>query len=418
MANQTLSKSLDKDFLSKENFDEVIEKICQRLSSRKHYLKKKDFGGSDLKIILENTDIFYQSILDYFASYDFSSSHMNKIQIVTNKKRDIYIATWAERIIYMMAQNTLARASSPYLIEHLYSFRKGFGPYKARDSLLSYLKKYEKNCLYVFQGDVKSYGDNIDQDILLKILTEKLYLDSSTALYQTIEGSIKAKFKTEGTLKELFKGIPSGSPLVPVLENIYLTDLDHKISRLPDMFYTRYGDDFVFINPHIENISIAKKILTRELEEKKLEVKDEKIKFTRLTTKVHLKDPTIKTYFQWIGFSFHAKGLSTTKEGHLKNMKISLHHEVNLYFKRTGTLPSDKRDDLSEMISEALKIIYGKNQQIKRLMIETTDQKFIQQFIVNEREFIKKMMMFHLKINSKLSWKLLRQIKFGMEYFK
>lgn len=418
MAGQILSRNPDDDFLSRENFDEVIDKICQKLSSRKHYLEKKDFGGSDLKLILQHTDIFYQAILDYFSSYEFSSSPLNKIQIITNKKRDIYIATWAERIIYMMAQNTLARKSSPYLIENLFSFRKGYGPYKARDSLLRYLKKYETTSLYVFQGDVKSYGDNIDQDILLKTLSEKLFIDSTTSIYQTIQASIKAKFISEGALQDLKSGVPSGSPLVPVLENIYLSDLDQKISRLPEMFYTRYGDDFVFINPHLENISKAKEILYKELEEKRLEIKDEKIKFTRLTTKVHLKDPLIKTYFQWIGFSFHATGLSTSKTEYFKKMKASLHHEVNHYFNKIKSLPQTETNDLVMMISEALKAIYGKNQQIRRFLTETTDQKFIQQFIITERKFIKRMMMFHLVINSKSSWKLIRQIGFGMDYFK
>lgn len=417
LAAQLLNK-LDNEFISRKNFNEVVERISQKLSSRRHYLEKADFGGSDLKLILENPDYFYKSILDYLSKHSFQSYPTNKIQIITNKKRDIYISTWSERILFMMAQNTLAKIAEPFFIPELYSFRKGKGPYDAREGLLRYLNLYKKNELYLFQGDVKSYGDNIDSELLLMELHQKFNISKESVLFQVISSGIKSQYQLSNEqTHQLEKGIPSGSPLVPVLENIYLCGLDSKISSIPNMFYARYGDDFIFLNPSKEQMIKAENILFEELQSKKLEIKKEKTNSVILSSKTHLLTNERKKYFQWIGFSFHSTANSTTKEIHYKKIKSALHMETNQYFKKISVLDHLSDEKICQIIIPALVQIYSNNSNIKKMLKDTTDAAYIKLFIENEVLFLKKMIQFHLKRNTKRSWKIVRSTKFGIGFF-
>ncbi|MGK5085402.1 reverse transcriptase domain-containing protein, partial [Bdellovibrionota bacterium FG-1] len=53
-------------------------------------------------------------------------------------------------------------------------------------------------------------------------------------------------------------GIPSGSPIVPPIENLFLLPLDINFHHLsPESFYARYGDDFLFASVSKESCEKA-----------------------------------------------------------------------------------------------------------------------------------------------------------------
>ena len=406
----------DSYFLSKENYHDAIIRILSKLNSRRHYLHKSDFGGSNLKTILENEDLYYESVIKYFQTSQFQADPFKKIKIVTNKERDIYLSTWSERILFMMAQNAISKEVEKILIPNVFSFRKGFGPFPARDKLLRFIKE-NGNDLYLFQGDIKSYGDNINQDILLDFLQKDLKIKKDSILYQVVENSIRIQFQENERNKTLEKGIPSGSPLVPVLENLYLNSFDHRIGQIPGIFYARYGDDFLFLHKQKEKIDEGVKILEEELQNLKLEVKEEKRVFTFLTNKTHLKGIPFKKNFQWIGFSFHSHGEGQVKKNHFKEAKAALHKEINLYFKKASQISSLSQEEIMAGTPNALRQIYGQNELVKRLLKSTTDQDFISLFISNEIKFVKRMIQYYFKLNSRAAWKITRKINLNIEYF-
>lgn len=51
------------------------------------------------------------------------------------------------------------------------------------------------------------------------------------------------------------------------------------------------------------------------------------------------------------------------------------------------------------------------------MLKDTTDAAYIKLFIENEVLFLKKMIQFHLKRNTKRSWKIVRSTKFGIGFF-
>ena len=57
---------------------------------------------------------------------------------------------------------------------------------------------------------------------------------------------LKAGVIVNGVLEKTTKGCPQGSPLSPMLSNIVLDELDHKLEER-NLGYCRWADDFVIV---------------------------------------------------------------------------------------------------------------------------------------------------------------------------
>jgi len=88
-----------------------------------------------------------------------------------------------------------------------------------------------------FLADISSFFDSIDYDILLSLFS---------ALYQgdPIVDHLRRWFCQLADLG--ISGLPQGSPLSPLLSNLYLEPFDRAMA-VPDCRYVRYGDDFVLL---------------------------------------------------------------------------------------------------------------------------------------------------------------------------
>ena len=84
----------------------------------------------------------------------------------------------------------------------------------------------------MIQGDIKGYFDNIDEEILNKIIKERLNPD------RTLKGLFN-KFKKAGYMEEKkflhsMTGVPQGGIISPILSNLYLTPLDEFMDELKE----------------------------------------------------------------------------------------------------------------------------------------------------------------------------------------
>lgn len=89
--------------------------------------------------------------------------------------------------------------------------------------------------------DLKSFFDEIPHGLILKLIRRKV---ANEAFVTLIARLLKAGVIVEGKLEKTTKGCPQGSPLSPILSNIVLNELDHKLEER-SLGYARWADEFV-----------------------------------------------------------------------------------------------------------------------------------------------------------------------------
>lgn len=402
----------DQEFLSLSNFHNALGKVLKKIHLRPRlFTPKKDLKKVCLRSLMENQYDFYIELKSYCLSGEIKLTPFRKIQIFTNKKRDIYIADWAERILLMMAQNTLSLIAERYLSPTAYAFRKGMGPFLARNELSMYIKKSRKK-LFVFQGDISNYGPSIDQTLMLSILNEMEELRSSPILMDVIVQSIQNPYLDDvGILKRLDNGVPSGSPLVPVLENIYLAHMDKEVSKINGCFYGRYGDDFIFIH---HDLNIVEHIEARILQlssESCLSVNESKIVRSALGIEIGGKYQS-KTTITWIGQSFTKKGNLLIKQKHYLEFKKKVHVETNSLVIRLKEMVRLSGVDVKRPLKQGLKHMLNKNSELAlKFLQDTDDHAFIKEFLNSYLFYLHRLFSIHLCSNKREAWRLVRLVK-------
>jgi len=187
---------------------------------------RRDWKHIKNKILAQLNDGSYQfSLLD---RYEFD---------------DAIISLWSSQD--MIALKLIAQSLHQQMNEHMpkscYHVKGHGGLKKAVTHTYEALPKYQ----YVLRSDIRSYYDSIRFDILMKIIESYV---KSPVLLNLVQ---KACHRTE-TRGGIFydhdsKGIPMGSPLSPLLGAIALIPLDHAMSRINNIFYARYMDDWVVL---------------------------------------------------------------------------------------------------------------------------------------------------------------------------
>lgn len=413
------TNKIDQEFLSEENFDQTLNRIYGKIRERKKILyPKKHFQNIDLKTILRNKKEFHQTVIEYVVNEDISLSPMKLVELITNKKRDIYIANWAERILLMMAQNTLSQILEKYLSDHTYAFRKGMGPVVAKQNLKEFLKR-NKNDLYIYQGDISSYGDSINQEKLSNDLSSINEL-KGTKLLEIIIKSIDANYiDKESEIHSIKRGIPSGSPLVPVLENFYLKEMDFQFSKNKNSFYARYGDDFIIICKSEEEIRHEEIWLNKYLEGKELKIKSEKMKKTFFSKdKKNKKEFLQKKSIEWIGLKFHESGKTSLKNEKYHALKILTKNEINeLFLKVKKNIHNE--DKQCEVIKNGLREILNpqKSPKIKKFIVETNAPSIIKGYHSSNIMLIQRLFRKVLSQDGRKAWRNTRKVTPNLENF-
>ncbi len=177
----------------------------------------KTIDGASLELINE-------MILDLKASrYKPKPARRIYIPKPNGKTRPLGIAGFRDKLL-----QTVVR----FIIEAIYEptftpTSHGFRPNRSCHTALEEVKKMIGVRWWV-EADIKSFYDNMGHDTLLRILSKRI---TDQRFLHLINQFLRAGYIDNWKYNQTYSGVPQGSPLSPVLSNIYLNELDKAIAK-------------------------------------------------------------------------------------------------------------------------------------------------------------------------------------------
>lgn len=293
-------KQFEKHF-SEDNLKKIYEEnVIQSSSTGIDNLSHKNFQ----KDIDKHISIVSRKVLD--GSYNFTKY---KLQLVSKGRgkppREISIPTIRDRIVL--------RAICNFLTEKFEDLVKFELPQKIMKNIKFTLEK--KQCDGFIKLDVKDFYPSIQHKDLLTRLRRKIRSEIILALIKkSIQVPTVEKSSQEDKISTI--GIPQGLSISNILAAIYLTNIDRKLSKLPDIEYYRYVDDILIFTNHKKSDKTAKKVINE---------------FKKLGLNIHQpsndsKKSTIGKIgeeFNYLGYSFK-KNIVTVRKSSIDKLKESL----------------------------------------------------------------------------------------------
>ncbi len=154
------------------------------------------------------------------------------------RKRKLGIPTVLDRLIQQAVAHIMQEEWDSKFHNNSYGFRPHRNAHRAIRHAQSVIRDGNS---WVVGGDLEAFFDNVNHDLLMTQL--KAHHKDATLL-RLINRYLKTGVCINGTKQASVKGVPQGGPLLPVLSNIVLNNLDWELEKR-NLRFARYADDSV-----------------------------------------------------------------------------------------------------------------------------------------------------------------------------
>lgn len=210
------------------------------------------------------------------------------------KLRALAIPSVRDRVLHTAACMVLAPVLEREFEDESFAYRPGRS---VKMAVARITRLRDEGFRWVVDADIRSYFDEIDHDLMLQCLARHVSDQPFLALIrQWLDATLQPQ---AGGAIQIEVGIPQGSPISPLLANLYLDDLDEAITDNGHQL-VRFADDFVIFCRSEEEAHQALLLATREAVKLKLTIHPEK---TRITNFEH--------GFRFLGVDFKGDHIRT-----------------------------------------------------------------------------------------------------------
>ncbi len=228
------------------NFQEAIEAVK----------RNKGKGGIDRKSIAETMQHWQQhgtQIEEKLKAGTYVPSPVLGVKIPkpNGGERMLGIPTVQDRIIQQAMQQVLTPIFDSSFSNYSYGYRPGCS---AHDAVKQAQVFVQQGKTWVVDIDINAFFDEVNHDLLLHIIKQKV---TDNTVLKLIRKYLQTGIMLNGKVERRQKGVPQGSPLSPLLANIYLHELDKELEKRT-LSFCRYADD---ISLYVGSERSAKRVL-------------------------------------------------------------------------------------------------------------------------------------------------------------
>ncbi|MEQ7801911.1 reverse transcriptase domain-containing protein [Pedobacter sp. ASV1-7] len=109
----------------------------------------------------------------------------------------------------------------------------GFRPHRSCHTALLEIKKSFSGTTWFIEGDIKGFFDNINHEVMINILKEKI---ADERFIRLIRKFLNAGYIEDWAFRRTYSGTPQGGIVSPILANIYLDKLDKYMQEYTSKF--------------------------------------------------------------------------------------------------------------------------------------------------------------------------------------
>lgn len=234
-----------------------IENIKLAFSKAKKGKSKKPDVIEFCKNAKENLENLRLSLLWNF----YYPKPLETFVIRDPKTRKIRKSWFVDRIVHHAIVNILEPIFERLFIYDSYANRLGKGNLAAIKRFDSFKLKVSKNntqTAYVLKADIKHYFEEVNHQVLLTILGNKIKDKQIMNLISKVLNN-----------HSIDKGMPLGNMTSQFFANVYLNELDQFVKhQLKIKYYIRYVDDFVILSHNKQYLHYCREQISTFLKEK------------------------------------------------------------------------------------------------------------------------------------------------------
>jgi len=250
-----------------KTYKNLYQKVCS-IDNLFLAFRKARRGKSKKFYVIEFEANLTENLLklqEELISETYSPKPLKRFIIRDPKTRTIHASAFRDRIVHHAIVNILEPIFEKVFICDSFASRKDKGTHKAVARFERFMNKVSRNGRlvknnfsnnsiegYVLKADIKSYFDNVDHEVLMRIIKKKVNDSGAIWLIQQVLNNFKGM--QEG------KGMPLGNLTSQFFANVYLNELDYFVKHiLKAKYYVRYVDDFVILHRSKKRLEYFKK---------------------------------------------------------------------------------------------------------------------------------------------------------------
>lgn len=226
----------------------LFNKEIYYVAYQKLYAKEGNMTpGVDGKTIDDMSIFRIEQLIELLKSEQYQPVSSKRIYIPkkNGSKRPLGIPSFDDKLV----QEVIRMILEAIYEDNFESCSHGFRPNRGCHTALSRIKDTFTGSKWFVEGDIKGFFDNIDHDILIRILEERI---SDNRFIRLIRKFLNVGYMEEWTFHRTYSGTPQGGIISPILANIYLDKFDKYMNeyihnfnegkkRKPDTVYAKYA---------------------------------------------------------------------------------------------------------------------------------------------------------------------------------